>query len=347
MSLVMLQHVVPGEWGLLVRRIGEAAGLTLPVLVILGLPLVFGASHLFPWARGGEEASNAVIGMRRPWMSGVWVLVRAAIYFAIWILMAWRLAVLSVRLDRTSDARTFGKLARLSAPGMVVYFVTMSMASVDWIMSREAHWYSTVFGFIVTMAQGLAALGFVILIVTLLAKDPPMDTAARPDLLHDLGNLLLLMVILWAYMSFAQLLVIWLGNTQEEIPWYVHRSKGVWRVVTILLVVFQFFGPFILLLLQAVKRSLAAMRWVAVGILVLQWMNWLWMIGPSSPTSYPHPPSWLDFVTPLAIGGVWFAAFLWILKRRPLLPVGLRVVLSPARPDLDHGNEFGTSPRVA
>jgi hypothetical protein len=167
------------------------------------------------------------------------------------------------------------------------------------------------------------------LIVALLSRDPPMDTAARPDLLHDLGNLLLTIVVLWAYLSFAQLLVIWLGNTQEEIPWYVHRSQGVWRFITVLLVLFQFFGPFVLLLMQRVKRDPRAMAWVAGGILFTQWLNILWMIEPSSPTAEPHGLSWVDFVTPIGIGGIWFASFLWLLRRRPLLPLGLSVAVQP------------------
>ena len=329
MGMVMLQHLVVGEWGLLVRRIGEAAALTLPVVLILGLPLLMGLRDLFPWARPDEVARDAVLGHRRPLFNVAAVLIRAVIYFAVWMFFAWRLRAVSLRLDsEPTDARVL-RLRRLSAAGMVLYFLTMSSAAVDWIMSREPHWYSTIFGFIVIISQGLSATAFLILIVALLSRDPPMDTAARPDLLHDLGNLLLMMVVLWAYLSFAQLLVIWLGNTQEEIPWYVHRSKGLWRFITVLLVLFQFFAPFVLLLMQGVKRDARAMALVAGGILFMQWLNILWMIEPSSTTADPHPLSWLDFVTPIGIGGIWFASFLWLLRRRPLLPVGLSVAVQP------------------
>jgi hypothetical protein len=329
MGMVMLQHLVVGEWGLLIRRSGEAAALTLPVVLILGLPLLFGLHDLFPWASPDEVARDPVLNHRRVLFNVPSVLLRSAIYFAVWILLAWRLRANSLRLDRDpTDARAL-RLRRLGAAGMVLYFLTMSSAAVDWIMSREPHWYSTVFGFIVIISQGLSGTAFLILILALLSRDPPMDTAARPDLLHDLGNILLMMVVLWAYLSFAQLLVIWLGNTQEEIPWYVHRSKGLWRLVTVLLVVFQFFGPFVLLLMQAVKRDARAMAWLAGGVLFMQWLNMLWMIEPSSPTADPHALSWLDFVTPIGIGGVWFASFLWLLRRRPLLPVGLAVAVRP------------------
>jgi hypothetical protein len=344
LGMVMLQHLVVGEWGLLVRRMGEAAGMTLPVLLVLGLPLALGMGHLFPWARHDEFAGDAVLAHRRPFFNGAAVLIRAAVYFAIWILLAWRLRTLSLRMDEApTDARA-AALRRWSALGMVLYFLTMSSAAVDWVMSREPHWYSTTFGFIVIAAQALSATGFFILLLALLRRDPPMDTAIRADALHDLGNILLLMVILWAYTSFAQLLVIWLGNTQQDVPWYVHRSTGFWRLVSVLLVLFQFFAPFFLLLNQPVKRNIRAMTWLAAGLLVTQWLNTLWLVEPSSPSPEPHRLSWMDFITPVGIGGVWLASFLWILRRAPLLPMGVRVAVKP----FDHGpNDVTTSRPVA
>lgn len=344
LGLVMLQHLVIGEWGLLVRRIGEAAAMTLPVLVVLGLPLALGMGHLFPWARRDEVAHDAVLAHRGAFFSVGVVLLRAAIYFAIWIGLAWRLRALSLRLDAAPTDAGMAALRRWSAGGMVLYFLTMSAAGIDWIMSREAHWYSTVFGFIVICAQGLSAMAFMILVLARLSREEPMDTAIRAEALHDLGNLLLLMVILWAYVSFSQFLVIWLGNTQQDVPWYVHRSHGVWRFVTVLLVVFQFFAPLCLLLMQGVKRHVRTMAWVAGGLLVMQWLNALWLIAPSSAGVEPHGLSWMDFVTPVGIGGVWLGSFLWMLRRAPLLPVGLRVAV---RPFADGVDEVTTSRPVA
>jgi hypothetical protein len=348
MGMVMLQHLVVSEWGLLIRRIGEAAALTLPVLLLLGVPLLLGLRDLFPWAGPDEVARDAVLNHRRPLFDVSNVLIRAAVYFAVWMFFAWRMRAVSLRLDtEPTDARVL-RLRRLSAAGMVLYFLTMSSAAVDWIMSLEPNWYSTIFGFILIIAQGLSATAFLTLIVALLSRDPPMDTAARPDLLHDLGNLLMMMVVLWAYLSFAQLLVIWLGNTQDEIPWYVHRSKGVWRFITVLLVLFQFFGPFILLLMQGVKRDPRTIAWVTGGILFMQWLNILWMIEPSSATPEPHGLSWVDFVTPIGIGGIWFASFLWLLRRRPLLPLGLSVAVQPfAHGPNDDDDDVPTTSTVA
>ena len=137
---------------------------------------------------------------------------RAVIYFAVLSLWAWLLRITSLRLDREPGPRLLKRLVNLSSIGEVIYFVLMSFAAVDWMMSREPHWISTVFGFIVVMAQAVTAMCFLILMVALHSDDPALKPVVQADYLNDLGNVLLTFVILWAYMSFAQFLVTWLGN---------------------------------------------------------------------------------------------------------------------------------------
>jgi hypothetical protein len=326
----MLHHLTGGIWGVPSRRLAEAAAATLPLMALLFIPIAIAmlTGHLYPWAKPDEYAQDAVLRHRRELpvlgFSTTWVLARAAVYFAVWSLLAWRLRNISLKEDGAAH-----NAGSLSGAGSVLYFITVSLAASDWVMSREAHYYSSVFGFITVAAQSVAGLCFVIVILALLADRPPLLTAARPRALHDLGNLLLTCVVLWAYVSFAQLLVNWIGNTQEDVTWYVHRSHGGWRLVTIALIVLHFFVPFVLLLLQPTKRNLLPLARLAAGLLVLRLIDVLWLVAPSSPTEYAGGLYWTDLFAPIGVGGVWLAAFLWMLRRAPLVVPGLIESMPP------------------
>jgi hypothetical protein len=225
----------------------------------------------------------------------------------------------------------------------VIYFVTASLAASDWVMSREAHYYSSVFGFIAIAGQCVAGLCFVLVVLRLLADRPPLDLAAQPKPLHDLGNLLLTCVVLWAYMSFAQLLVNWVGNTQEDVTWYVHRSQGGWRFVSVLLIAFHFFVPFVLLLFQPTKRNLVPLARLAAALLALRLIDVLWTVAPSSPTEQAGGLYWTDLFAPIGVGGVWLAGFLWVLRRAPVIASGL-VVAPPAPHETAPPGDVSLSP---
>lgn len=341
LALVMLHHLTGGWWGVPIRRLAEAGAMTTPLLAVLFLPIALAmlTGHLYPWADPAEYAKDAILRHRRELpvlgFSAGWVVVRAAVYFGVWSVLAWRLRALSLAQERTWNPDYSGRLRSLSAGGAVLYFVTASLAAADWVMSREGHYYSSVFGFIAIAGQTVAGLCFVLVVLALLAGVPELDAAAKPKPLHDLGNLLLTCVVLWAYVSFAQLLVNWSGNTQEDVTWYVHRSHGGWRFVTIGLVVLHFFVPFALLLFQPTKRNLGPLARLAAGLLFLRLVDALWAVAPSSPTEHAGRVYWTDLVAPVGVGGVWLAGFLWVLKRRPLVLAG---VVEPApRESLGNG----------
>jgi hypothetical protein len=329
MSIVMLHHLTGGAWGWLVRRPAEAAAMTLPLLAVLFVPIALGIGKVYPWARADAVTSHALLKHRAALFHPSFVLLRALLYFVIWSFWAWRLRALSLRHDRDGDPRTLGRLRQLSASGLLVYFVTMSLAAVDWIASREVDWYSSTFGLLVIIGQAVAAVAFLIGMLAVLSERSPVKEIAEPDRVHDLGNLLLTVVVLWSYVSFAQYLVIWVGNTQEDTTWYYHRAQHGWTWIGLSLIVLHFSLPFVLLLFQASKRNVRALATIAAGVLFMRLVHVLWMIAPSSLSQHPGTVSWLDFVSPLALGGVWFAAFLWLLKRHPLIPLGFRVPIEP------------------
>ena len=142
----------------------------------------------------------------------------------------------------------------LSAIGLLGYGLTITFASFDWLMSLEPHWFSTIYGVLILGGQGLSALALLIAVIVWLSRRPPLDRIVVPSHLHDLGNLLLAFVMLWAYFSFSQFLIIWSGNLPQEITWYMHRTQTSWRYVGTALIAFHFAVPFLLLLSRTVKR---------------------------------------------------------------------------------------------
>jgi hypothetical protein len=307
-ALMMMHELTGGTWGLLVRPSAEAAARTLPLLAVLFIPIALGASHLFPWARASEVASSALLRHRQIAFAPGLVLLRSVIYFAMWIFLAWGMQ---------------SRLRRFSGLGLVIYFATISLAAMDWIASREVDWYSSTFGLAFVVGQAATAVSFLIVVLALLQSQPAVRAVTLPDIVHDLGNLLLTIVVLWAYIEFAQFLVIWCGNMQEDITWFYHRSHRGWNWVGTGLIVLHFAVPFVFLLFQGSKRNINRLAMVAGGVLFMRVVHVLWMIAPSNRGEVPHAIHWLDLIAPFGVGGIWFACFLWLLRRRPLVFEGI------------------------
>ena len=320
LALLMLHHLVGGRWGFMIQRILEAAIQTLPLMALLFIPLFFGLPDLYPWARTEVVAADPVLQQKAAYLNVPFFIARAVVYFAVWIVLGRLLVTWSLQQDRTADDTLTLRLQRLSGPGLVLYGLTVSFAAIDWMMSLEPKWYSTIFGMMFMVSFGLAALALAILATRFLETEKPLARVASPDRWHDLGNLLLALVMFWAYLSFSQFLLIWSENLTEEIPWYLHRIGGGWEWVAIALILFQFGLPFVLLLSRTTKRNSQILATVAGAILFMHWLDTIWMIAPSFYPAgfYLH---WLDIATPVAIGGLWLAAFIGHLEARSLLPL--------------------------
>jgi hypothetical protein len=324
LALWMLHNLTGGWWGLVIRRILEAAARTLPLLLLLFLPMVLGIHDTYPWARpeGAEE-----IGSRAAYLNYPFFLIRAGFYFAVWLGTAFLLDRWSVLHDRTGDERLVVRAQHFSGPGLVLYGLTVTFAGIDWIMSLEPHWYSTIFGAIIATSQLLPALGMAIALASCLvpqATRAPAGTAvaqlATPDVWNDLGNLLLAMVMLWTYMMFSQLLLIWSGNLPEEIIWYLIRAEGGWQAIGIGLAVFYFALPFVLLLSRDIKRRPQRLRVVAISVVLMSLVHQFWLIVPSfSPRQlWLH---WMDVAAVVGVGGLWLAYLIRQVQARPVIPV--------------------------
>jgi hypothetical protein len=208
----------------------------------------------------------------------------------------------------------------MSGPGLVLYGLTVTFFSIDWIMSLEPHWFSTIFGMIFMVLQVLGALALVILVAGLLAQNEPLASAITPDRFNDLGNLVLTFVMLWAYLSFSQFLIIWAGDLIKEIPWYLTRAEGGWAILAVVLIFLSFAIPFYLLLMRAVKRRVETLSILCAALVVINFVDVYWMVVPSFEKAGPHFYL-LDFLLPVGMGGIWVADFVRQLKSRPLLPL--------------------------
>jgi hypothetical protein len=319
MALAMVHHMSGGAWGMVVRRIFEASSRTLPLLAVLFLPIVLGMHELYPWTRADHLAEDHVLQQKALYLNVPFFLIRALLYFAVWIALAAMLNRWSREQDEGDPAAT-RKMQLMSGGGLVAYGLTITFASVDWVMSLNPHWYSTIFGFIFMGGQALAALAFTIAVAVLLSRRPPMNGVYNAGHFHDLGKLLLAFVMLWAYFAFSQYLIIYSGNLVEEIPYFTTRTMGGWQYVALLIIVFHFALPFALLLSRDLKRNATRLVTVAVGILVMRVVDLFFMVAPEFATA-GFRLHWLDVAAPLAVGGIWLWLFLTQLSQRPLLPI--------------------------
>jgi len=322
LTLLMLQYTTGGNWGRIGRRFWEAAThnlwlmLACWALVVVGM-LMF---HLYPWTEMKAEA----LGEQKAhfYLNPTFFIIRGIIYFAGWGFLARRLLRWSYleEAGKTTPA-AFVSIQNLSGAGIVFYGLAITFASVDWVMSLAPEWWSTVFGMLFMVGQCLSAFAFTIFLFTRLSPREPLSRVFKADYFHDYGKMMLAFVILWAYLSFAQWLVIWSGNIVEEIRWYLDRIRGHWQAIVIALICLHFALPFALLLSRNLKRQARKLVLVALLVLCMRYVDLFWL---TTPNFHPHV-EWLDIAmdgaTFLAVGGIWLWNFFRKLGQRALLPV--------------------------
>lgn len=342
--IVMLHHMTGGGWGYLLRRFGEAAALTLPVIALLFIPMFVGVRYVYPWASHDPQFLSDPVVQHKTSFLNVWFwVIRFVIYFVVFFALAWSLRRTSIETDREGFTPPLLKrFINVSAIGIVIYFVLMTLGAVDWIMSREPHWYSTVFGFLVCIGQAISGMAFLLLMVAIFSRDPAYARRLLPNYLNDMGNVLLTFVILWAYMGLSQFLIIWLGDIQHEITWYIRRTDGAWRWVGGALIAFHFLVPFLLLLQRPLKRKVGILASIGAFMFLVHILDVIFIVTPTGRTT--HPAWWwaldqlMNLGAWLGMGGVFFAAFLWNLGQAPIVPLGAPVFV------VDHAHGERTAP---
>jgi hypothetical protein len=332
LALLMLQHISGGQWGMVGRRVFEAGSRMLPIVALLFVPLLFGLPKIFVWAQPEAVAGSHVVQMKTAYLNVSFFVIRAVVYFLFWMLLV-------VLLNRWSAAQDNGegvtkhdsiRYRKVSAPGLLFLVITVTFASVDWVMSLEPEWFSTIFGLLTIAGYGLTGIAFTIVVLAAIDRDRPAGSLLTPRHFHDFGKLLLAFTMLWAYLSFSQFLIIWSGNLPEEIPWYIARIRGSWGAVAILLVVGHFFLPFALLLSADIKKRSGLLAKVAIFILVMRLIDLIWYVAPAFRHMAPEgaggthsviPMHWMDIAIPVGLTGLWVFLFVRQLRTRSLFPM--------------------------
>jgi hypothetical protein len=323
MAILMLRHLTKGAWGMVIRRILGAAMRCVPLMAALFIPLLFGIRRLYIWARPLQDISDKHLRehleeITKTYLSVNGYVIRAVIYFAIWWGLSYFLTKWSAEQDHPPMRDNSARFKALSGPGLILYGFTITFAVIDWVMSIDPSWISTIFGLSFLIGQVLAALAFAIVVERILFRYKPMSELLKPEQVHDHGKFMLAFIMVWAYFSFSQWLIIWAGNLPEEITWYMRRLNGGWGYVGLFLVLFHFAVPFVLLISRPFKRDITRLVWLAVWMLLMRYVDLFWIIEPDFSVTFHL--TWLDIVVPIAMGGLWLAFFFRNLSSRPLVP---------------------------
>jgi hypothetical protein len=336
MAILMIRHLTGGGWGTVIRRILGAAMRTLPLLALLFIPVIFGIRRLYIWAQplGNIEDKHLrqhLEQLTKTYLTVNGFIIRAVFYFAVWNLLSFLLSKWSKETDRPNAPDNSGRFKAVSGPGLILYGFTISFAAIDWIMSLDPSWISTIFGLLILIGEVLSAMCFAIVVERILFNYKPMSEMLKPDFVHDHGKWMLTFIMVWAYFSFSQWLIIWAGNLPSEITFYLKRLNGGWGWIGLILVLFHFAIPFTMLLSRPFKRDIRRLVWVAVLLMLMGYVDLFWIIEPNFSKTLTLTVA--DIVVPIAIGGLWLWYFFRNLASLPLLPAydtDAHEVLQPA-----------------
>ena len=337
MAILMIRHLTGGGWGMVIRRTLGAAMRTLPLLALLFIPIILGMHRLYIWAQPLQNIADKHLrehlqDITKTYLTTNGFIIRAVFYFAIWNLLSFLLTKWSKQTDRPGAPDNTRRFKAVSGPGLILYGFTISFAAIDWVMSLDPSWVSTIFGLIILIGEVLSAMCFAVVVERILFNYGPMSEILKPDFVHDHGKWMLAFTMVWAYFNFSQWLIIWAGNLPAEITFYLKRLSGGWGLIGLTLVLFHFAIPFGILLSRPFKRDIRRLAWLAAWLLLMRYLDLFWIIEPNFSNTLRFTVA--DVIVPVAIGGIWLASFFRNLAALPLLPAydpDAHEVLEPVR----------------
>jgi hypothetical protein len=318
--LTLLHHVSNAIWSTVLRRITESLAMTVPVMLVLFIPVWFGIQNLYHWSDAEAVAADHLLQAKSAYLNVPFFIIRSVLYFVVWMVLALILYRTSLKQDQNytpAQARIF---RTVSAPGIILFAITITFAAFDWLMSLDPHWYSTIFGLYIFAGSFLSALAFITLTGLFLRRKNLLRDVITLEHYHDLAKLMFSFTIFWGYMAFSQYFLIWYANIPEETIFFRHRWEGSWKYISLLLVFGQFLIPFLGLMTRAAKRNTVFLAFISVWILLMHFFDLYWIVMPNFKV-YEFYLSAIDLIIFLAIGGIFVSAFLYIYLKKALIPL--------------------------
>lgn len=338
LGVLLLHHVVGGRWGATARRFFEAQMRTLPLLFGMVVVLLIGLKYLYPWTHSDLVTTNAYLLAKHRYLNIPFFIIRVLIYFVLWGFWGWRVNRMADLQDRTGDPMLRERMRAFSAPGLLIFVLASTFAYIDWVLSSDTQYYSTVYGAMILIGDVLQTFALTLVVMILASRGDRFGGRINKVILHDLGNLMFAFTIFWTYLSASQLIITWPANLPQELQWYLDRVHGPWKWLTLVIALSMFAIPFLALLSQARKRDPRRLIRVAIWLLVARIVDVFWIVEPTFRNRTPSGPLatasgftiyWTDFAAFFGIGGIWVYVYLRQLRARPLLPLRDPRVSSP------------------
>lgn len=317
----MLHYLTASRWSVVVRRISESLMMQLPWLAVAFVPIMLGMHDLYHWSHEDAVASDHLLQGKSGYLNVGFFAGRTLLYFAIWSVLALALRRHSLRQDTQPELDHVAGLRRVSAGGMLLFAITITFASFDWLMTLDPHWYSTIFGVYFFGGLYLAGVSLITIVCALLRRCGVLSESITVEHYHDLGKLMFAFVVFWAYIGFSQYFLIWYGNIPEETVWFLSRWEGGWKTVSLIIVFGHFVIPFVVLIFQGIKRRPGLLGIAAAWILVMHWVDMYWLVYPNY-SLQSTPLGWIELAPLMGLGGIFIGLFWRSFSGHPVVPVG-------------------------
>lgn len=323
LALIMIESLIAASWFVAMRRLAEIVASTLPAFAVLFIPIGCGVRWLYPWTNLAALPANtrALVAQKTAYLNLPFFFTRAAIYLLCWIVLAELLRHWSLRQDRAPGERWTVRQRTLCAPGIIVYSFTLTFAAFDWVMSLAPGWFSTIFGVQIFSGAMVGALALLAVLVARGGGRAGLADTVTPEHFSALGKMLFTFVIFWAYVTFAQILIIWIADVPDEVLWYIPRIAGSWRWLGVALIIGHFAVPFFLLLSYELKRRAATLVRLGGWLLAMHYLEGYWIVMPQL-----HPasarPHWLDASAAAMVIGLASACASWRARGSAMMPIG-------------------------
>lgn len=318
---ILTQHIGRGGWSVVVRRVAEGFAANVALMFILFWVLYAGMGHLYSWTDEAKVATDPILQGKEPYLNTGFFLIRILFYFGVWIALSQYFLRGSVGQDTSKDPKKTERMQMVSAPGIPIAALTLTFASFDLLMSRDPHWFSTIFGVYYFAGSFLGFYSLLALFLHLLQSKGLMKETITVEHYHDIGKYMFGFTVFWAYIAFSQFMLIWYGNIPEETIWYMRRFEGGWLNASYFLLIGHFIVPFFILIHRSVKRIPSALAAIAVWVLLMHWFDLYWIVMPESIVGQVGL-SWIDLAGFVGMGGLYLAGFAFFIGEKSLIPKG-------------------------